>query len=147
MKKLRPIIVLALCLTTAWPAHGRDDKYLLPIQAALEAKDVLGRPGGSVKFFFSKQPTPPIVARFGSDTTHGRTAKLRNSDEVVCQAAFLAALLALQKRAKQVGANAVVNIVSFYQKVEMSSTSEYECHAGMAAHVFLRGEFVKIADE
>jgi hypothetical protein len=40
-----------------------------------------------------------------------------------------------------------VNIVSFYQKVEMSSTSEYECHAAMAAHVFLKGEFVKIADE
>jgi uncharacterized protein YbjQ (UPF0145 family) len=56
-------------------------------------------------------------------------------------------LLAFQKRAKQVGANAVVNIVSFYQQVEISSTSEFECHAGMAAHVFLKGEFVKIAEE
>jgi uncharacterized protein YbjQ (UPF0145 family) len=147
VKKLRPIIVLALCLTTAWPAHGRDDKYLLPIQAALEAKNVIGRPDGSVKFFFSKQPTPSIIAQLGSDTTHGRTAKLRNSDQVICEAAFLAALLALQKRAKQVGANAVVNIVSYYQQVEMSSTSEYECHAGTAAHVYLKGEFAKIADQ
>jgi len=146
VKKLRPIIVLALCLTTAWPAHGRDDKYLLPIQAALEAKNVIGRPDGSVKFFFSKQPTPSIIAQLGSDTTHGRTAKLRNSDQVICEAAFLAALLALQKRAKQAGANAVVNIVSYYQQVEMSSTSEYECHAGTAGHVYLKGEFAKIAE-
>jgi uncharacterized protein YbjQ (UPF0145 family) len=59
----------------------------------------------------------------------------------------LGALLALQKRAKQVGANAVVNIVSFYQQVEMSSSSEFECHAGMAAHVYLKGELVKINEE
>jgi hypothetical protein len=127
--------------------QARDDKYVLPIDAALQAKNVIGRPDGSVKFFFSKQPTPSIVARLGSDTTHGRTAKLRNSDEVVCQAVFLAALLALRKRAKQVAANAVVNIVSFYHNVEMSSESEFECHAGTAAHVFLKGEFVNIADE
>lgn len=141
------IIIVGLSLVLVRFVQARDDKYVLPIQAALEAKDVLGRPDGSVKFFFSKQPTPPIIAQLGSDTTHGRTAKLRNSDQVICEAAFLAALLGLQRRAKQVGANAVVNIVSFYQKIEMSSTSEYECHAGTAAHVFLKGEFVKVADE
>jgi hypothetical protein len=98
------IITLALSLVLVRFVQARDDKYVLPIDAALQTKNVIGRPDGSVKFFFSKQPTPSIVARLGSDTTHGRTAKLRNSDEVVCQAAFLAALLALQKRAKQVGA-------------------------------------------
>jgi hypothetical protein len=138
---------LILCIVLLPPVQARDDKYILPIESALQAKDVIGRPDGSVKFFFSQQPTPPILARLGNDTTHGRTAKLRNSDQVICEAAVLAALLGLQRRAKQVGANAVVNIVSFYQKIEMSSMSEYECHAGTAAHVFLKGEFVKIADE
>lgn len=146
-KSISVIITLTLSLVLVRSVQARDDKYILPIQAALEAKDVLGRPDGSVKFFFSKQPTPSIIARLGSDTTHGRTAKLRNSDQVICEAAFLAALLGLQRRAKQLGANAVVNIVSFYQKIEMASTSEYECHAGTAAHVYLKGEFVKMADE
>jgi hypothetical protein len=141
------LTILILCFAFIPTAHARDDKYILPIESALQAKDVIGRPDGSVKFFFSHQPTPPILARSGSATTHGRTTKLRNADRLICEAAFLAALLSLQKRAKQVGANAVVNVVSFYQQVEMSSTSEYECHAGVAAHVFLRGEFVKIADE
>ena len=44
------------------------------------------------------------------------------------------------------GANAVINIASYYKKNELQSLSEFECHAGAAAHVMLRGEFVKIAD-
>jgi hypothetical protein len=29
----------------------------------------------------------------------------------------------------------------------MSSTTEFECHAGAAAHAILRGDLAKIADE
>ena len=43
-------------------------------------------------------------------------------------------------------ANAVVNIVSYYKNDTLSSATEFECHAGVSAHVMLRGEFVKIAD-
>ncbi len=57
-------------------------------------------------------------------------------------------MIALQKRAKQLGANAVVNIISYYKKVPMSSTTEFECHAGaIIAGVALKGDFVKIADK
>jgi uncharacterized protein YbjQ (UPF0145 family) len=57
-------------------------------------------------------------------------------------------MIALDKRAKQLGANAVVNIVSYYQKVEMSSPTEFECHAGaVIAGVALKGDFVTIADK
>jgi len=60
---------------------------------------------------------------------------------------FLSAMIQLEKRAKQLGANAVVNIVSYYQKNIMSSPTEFECHAGaIMAGVALRGEFVKIAE-
>jgi hypothetical protein len=68
-------------------------------------------------------------------------------DEKACNGAFLWILVALEKRAQQVGANAVVNIVSFYQKNEMSSVTEFECHVGnVIASVFLKGDLVKIAD-
>jgi uncharacterized protein YbjQ (UPF0145 family) len=57
-------------------------------------------------------------------------------------------MVALEKRAKQLGANAVVNIVSYYKRVEMSSTTEFECHAGaLIAGVALKGDFVKITEE
>jgi hypothetical protein len=43
------------------------------------------------------------------------------------------------------GANAVVNIISYYRKVPMSSDTQYECHAGtLMAGVALKGDFVKI---
>ena len=56
-------------------------------------------------------------------------------------------MIQLEKRAKQLGANAVVNIVSFYQKNVMSSPTEFECHAGaVIAGVALKGDFVKVEE-
>ena len=56
-------------------------------------------------------------------------------------------MVALERRAQQLGANAVVNIVSYYKKDVMSSTTEFECHAGaIIAGVALKGDFVKIAE-
>lgn len=70
------------------------------------------------------------------------------SDEKACTEALLWTLVALEKRARQVGAHAVINIVSYYQKVEMSSPTEFECHVGnVIVSVALKGELVKIADE
>ena len=148
MKKLiGSTLGLVLFFAIAWPAHARDDKYLLPINAALQSTDAREKPDGSVKFFFGKQPTPQIVTKLGSHSPHGKANTRRTDDEKACNAAFLAALVDFQKRAKKVGANAVVNIVSYYKKVEMSSTTEFECHAGAAAHAIFQGDLVKIANE
>jgi hypothetical protein len=48
--------------------------------------------------------------------------------------------------AKQLGANAVVNIASYFKNNTLSSATEFECHAGVSAHVMLKGEFVKVPD-
>jgi len=54
-------------------------------------------------------------------------------------------MVALEKRAQQMGANAVINIVSYYDKKVISSATEFECHAGaIMAGVALKGDFVKI---
>jgi uncharacterized protein YbjQ (UPF0145 family) len=54
-------------------------------------------------------------------------------------------MLRLQQRAKELGADAVVNIVSNYKNEEMSSETEFECHDGaMMSGVALKGEFVKL---
>jgi len=135
-------------LSVVWPVQARDTKYLLPIAPALEAKDAQIRPDGSVKFFFGSQETPKILTKLGTDVTNLKTNAVGKSDEKACNWVFLSAMLALEKRAKQLGANAVINIVSFYKKEVMSSASEFECHAGaVIAGVALRGEFVKITNE
>jgi uncharacterized protein YbjQ (UPF0145 family) len=142
------IIMIGLALSVAWPAFARDTKYLLPIAAALEAKDAKEKLDGSVKFYFGDQPTPTIITKLGTDVTNQKTNAFGKSDERACNWVFLSAMIQLEKRAKQLGANAVVNIVSYYRKDVMSSPTEFECHAGtVIAGVALRGEFVKIIDE
>jgi len=140
-------IFFALTMSLVWPAQARDTKYLLPIAAALEVQDAKNRLDGSVKFFFGNQETPKVLAKLSTDVTNLKTNAVGKSDEKACNWVFLSAMIQLEKRAKQLGANAVVNIVSYYKKEVMSSPTEFECHAGaVIAGVALRGEFVKIAE-
>ena len=149
MKKFTiPSIALGICLATAWPAHARDIKRHLPIGAALEAKDLQPKVDGSIKVFFGKEMVQEGLKSLRNDVAIGKESLRGKSDVTACHSAFLSALVELQKRAKQHGANAVVNIVSYYKKVEMSSTTEYECHEGSGyMAVALRGDFVKISDQ
>ena len=145
--KVFRLILVAGVLATVHPVQARDTKYLLPIQAALEVKDAEEKLDGSVKFYFGNQETPKIVSKLGTDVSNRKTNAVGKSDEKACNWAFLSAMIALEKRAKQLGANAVVNIVSYYMKNTMSSTTEFECHAGaVIAGVALKGDFVKVAD-
>lgn len=148
MKALRVFLVVSMFLASPWTVHARDTKYLLPITTVLEVRDAQDKLDGSIEFFFGSQPTPPILARLGSDVSNRKTNAVGKSDEKACNWAFLSAMVALEKRAKQLGANAVINIVSYYKKDAMSSTTEFECHAGaVIAGVALKGDFVKIGDE
>jgi hypothetical protein len=143
----RAAIALAWWLVTTQPAHARNDKYILAIEPALQSSAAPPeKSDGAVKFFFTGQETPQVITTIGSGTTHQRARTNPSIDGKACNAAFLLALADLQKRAKQLGANAVTNIASYYKKNQLANGGDFECHAGAAAHVMLRGEFVKIAD-
>ena len=147
MEKATPLFFLGICLATAWPVHARDIKRLLPIAAAIEAKDLQPKIDGSIKIFFGKETTREGLKTLRSDVALGRVNNRGKPDEAACNSAFISALVELQKRAKQLDATAVVNIVSYYKRVEMSSTTEFECHEGSGyMAVALRGDFVKITD-
>jgi uncharacterized protein YbjQ (UPF0145 family) len=141
-------ICLAVFLALTWPVYARDDKLLLPITTALETKDADAKLDGSVKFFFGQQKSPAVVKKFGNFVSNLKTNAVGKSDEKACNWVFLSTLLSFEKRAKELGANAVVNIVSYYQKHEMSSETEFECHAGtIVAGVALKGDFVTIPEK
>lgn len=149
---MRTIVSLMMALSsiclTASTVQARNIKLILPIADAMAAVHVQDRPSGAVKFFFGSQTTPKVAATLGSYVAAPRTAAMAKSDENACVEAFLWTLMALEKRALQVGANAVVNIVSYYQKLEMSSPSLFECHVGnVIASVVLKGDLVKLGDE
>lgn len=140
------LVMAAISVLEAAPASARNDKYLLPISSALQAKDAPETPNGAVKFFFGDQEYPAVSAKLGNYSTHQRSSTRPAEDARSCNVAFLKALVALQKRAQQAGANAVVNIASYYRNITFSSATEFECHAGVSAHVMLKGDMVKIAE-
>jgi uncharacterized protein YbjQ (UPF0145 family) len=148
MKKALSTLFFASVVITALPAHARDDKLLLPIDAAMQSSDTKEKLDSSIKYYFGNQKTPKVLQKLGSDSSNKKTNAFGKSDEKACQWVFLSAMLSLEQRAKELGANAVINIVSNYKKVEMSSATEYECHAGgIMAGVALKGDFVKVSDK
>ena len=129
----------------AMPAHASDNKVMLPIAGAMADNNAQGRLGDSVKFYFGNQPTPKILQKLGSDTTSQKTNSFAKSNEKACNWVFLSDMLALEKRAKELGANAVYNIVSNYDNIENSSDTEFECHVGgIMAGVAFKAQFAKV---
>lgn len=149
MPKILPLLISAAVFSiAAMPVQARDTKHLLSIEEGLNTKDAESKLSGTVKFYFADQPHPAVLEKLATDFSNRKTNSFGKPDEVACNWAFLSALLAFETRAKQLGANAVVNIVSYYKKDEMASSSKFECHAGaIVAGVALKGDFVKIADK
>lgn len=147
MKKII-LAMMVLGAMMAAPAQASDNKVMMPIAAAMNDNNAQGRLGDSVKFYFGNQPTPKVLEKLGRDTTSQKTNAFAKSNEKACNWVFLSDMISLQKRAKELGANAVINIVSNYDNIENSSTTEFECHVGgIMAGVVFKAEFVKIADK
>jgi uncharacterized protein YbjQ (UPF0145 family) len=147
MKKntILSVVMAAAAIAIAMPAQARDSKLMLPLAAAMSANDAQNRLGETVKFYFGKQATPPVLERLSVDQTSQKTNAFGKSAETSCNWAFLSAMLRLQQRAHELGANAVINIVSNYKNIEMSSETQFECHDGaLMSGVALKGEFVKL---
>lgn len=66
-------------------------------------------------------------------------------DGLAAEVGRLSVLRAFQEGAKSRGANAVVDIVSYYKKNEFRSTTNFECHAGaIMAGVALKGTYATV---
>lgn len=147
MKKIFSfIIALSVLMAVNSIAYARNTKYLLPINTAMNTSAAKGTLNGSVKFFFGNENHPRILTDLGTYAVNPKTNSFGKSDVKACNWAFLSAMKALQNLAHKLGANAVVNIVSYYKKNPMSSSNKFECHAGVVvAGVALKGDFVRIA--
>ncbi|USX28516.1 excinuclease ATPase subunit [Oxalobacteraceae bacterium OTU3CINTB1] len=138
--------MLAVSLSASLSASAEDKMIKFPIAGAMAANDAQQRLGEAVKFYFADQQTPKVASKITSDKTSQRTNGFGKSAEKACNWVFLSAMLALQKRATEVGADAVVNIVSNFKDQEFASQTEYECADGaIMAGVALKGDFVKLA--
>jgi len=145
--KLMTVVVLFLAVT-AISAQAANTVLMLPIADAMAANDAEERLGDSVKFYFADQkPTAKIIKHIASDTVSLRTNAFGKKDEKACNWVFLSDMLSLQKRALELGANAVINIVNNFDNKPNPSATEFECQVGfLMAGVAFKADFVKIED-
>lgn len=138
-------IVVALLAGLSQPAMARNTAYHLSIRDVLDSEDFRTHVGGDVTFAFGNQPAPAGATLMGTFVSNHKTNSVGRSDQRACAWAMLSALVALRDRAVQQGGNAVVDVVSYYNKIRFVSDTEYECHAGaVVAGVALQGTIARI---
>ena len=146
MKKNYKTGLAVLGLTLMAPlVHARDTVLHIPLADVLAMPEAKGKLDGSVRFFLAGQETPKIVRTMGSDSSNQKTSGVGKTDEFGCKWVALSALIRFQESAKREGANAVVDMVSYYKKKETSNPVTFECHAGaVVVGVALKGTYAKI---
>lgn len=147
MKKLLKLVVIAgVLMSVSTVASARNTKYLLPLSTAMSNATSKGVLNGSVKFYFANEYHPRVLKNLGTFVANPKSNAFGKTDGTACDRAFQSAVKSLQARAIALGGNAVINVVSYYDKNVMASNSVYECHAGaMVAGITLRGEVVRLA--
>jgi len=144
MKNALIVALLAACCVA--PAVARDNVVKIPLQSVLDMPEAKEKLDGSVKFYLAGSKTPKIEKKFGDDVGNEKTNSVGKTAERACQWAALSALIAFQNHAKQQGANAVVDLVSYYKKETSSSPTDIDCHDGtIITGVTLKGTYAKVA--
>lgn len=145
MKKALAAMILGAAFLT--PAMARDTPYMIPLADVLAMPEANGKLDGSVKFYLKGQATPKVQQRISEDVANRKTNGVNKEDVEGCKWVALSTLIALQDKAKASGANAVIDIVSYYKKREVSNATNIECHAGaVVIGVALKGTYAKVAN-
>ncbi len=146
MKFIGVVLVSLLVVGfTAEQAEARDTRHMLSLEGAMSTPGAKEKLNQGIEFYFGKQKHPNPNKNFGEFTTSKKTNAFGKSDQDACEWAFLSAMMQFQKRALDMGGDAVVNIKSYYKKNEIDSETEYECGAGaIMAGVTFKGTVVKL---
>jgi len=142
---VHPVLALAILMSSAHSALAADQILMMPIVPALESTEGRGKIDGDVKFFFGKNRPVRISHQYGNFIANNKAHVFGRSTGEACNVAFLNALEDLQKRARSVGANAAVGVVSYFRRREVASDDSYECNLGaVVAGVALKGDLVRV---
>ena len=128
-------------------AVARDTVVHVTLDEVLALPEAEGKIDGTVRFYLAGQATPVLLKTFGTDGSNKKTNGVGKDDQFGCKYVVLSALIAFQQKAKQQGANAVVDIVSYYKKNEVRDARSIECHAGnIMIGAALKGSYARIPD-
>lgn len=135
----------AVALLVSPATTARDTKNMWPIAEAMNSPEAKAQLNQGVKFFFGDSAHPEVEKNFGEFQSNKKTRGVGRTDKEACDWTFLSAMLSFQQRAKEMGGDAVINIVSYYREQTISSATEYQCGSGaLMSGVTFRGEVVKL---
>ena len=138
-------IAAAAPVVAAAPSSGAP----LPEGKMMPIADVMSKHAdelSGVAFYFGDQPHPKVEKSFGSFVANRKTNAFNKTDAEACERIALTALREFKEKAQKLGGDAVIDIHSYYKKNEISSSTQYECHAGFAAAgAAFKGTVVKLA--
>jgi len=144
------IASLLLALAFAISGKAADRTVYVPLEKAVQAAQAAGKIDGSVKFYLAD--AGPAEAQVDqvlrtNIVTNKKTNAVFKGDKNTSLHVSQSAVIALHNAAQKAGANAVINIVSYYRKQEYRSTTDIECHAGATVTgVALKGDLVKLKE-
>ncbi|WP_206951591.1 excinuclease ABC subunit A [Trinickia acidisoli] len=138
--KLAAVVALSFAATQAF---ARNSIETYSIDSALKTDG--GKVDSDIALYFAGQPHPVVLKTLSEAATNKKTSSFGRSDELACQHVFLSAVISLQKRAREAGGNAVINIKSNYKDNLTASSTEFVCGAGaVIAGVALKGDVVTL---
>ena len=139
-------VAAVLLIAFVSPATAADDVVQMDIANAMATPDAQANLDGTVKFYFGQTPYPAVLRKFGEFVSNKKANGFGRSDVRGCNRAFLDVLIQFQKRAHDLGANAVINIHSYYKKEDVTVSTTIPCHSGFLMDgIALKGEVVKVA--
>jgi uncharacterized protein YbjQ (UPF0145 family) len=146
--KLNVWAATAAVILSALPgiSQARDTALYLPFEKVVTQMTQEKKLDGSVKFYLAGvQPKGKVSVLSANAVTNKKTNAFNKSDNDACEWALQSAILQLNEAAKSAGANAVVNIASYYKKIERKDPATYECHAGaIMGGVALKADLAKV---
>jgi len=146
MKSLLRILLMVVALGVFTSvAEARKDVEDFSIKGAKTLPEWSSEIRKDIPLYFGDKSHPRVARSYGEYSTNKKTNAFNKSDKVACEWAFLSAVLQLQRKAAQLGGDAVINIKSNYNRNETSSTKTFKCAVGnIIAGVALKGTVVKL---
>lgn len=98
-----------------------------------------------VQYFMKGTNHPEVEINMGEVHSTKKTRNVGRGDYESCEVAALSALIAIEKKAKSMGADAVIDIESYTRDKISADTTKIECNVGSTvAHMAIRGTMVRL---
>jgi hypothetical protein len=145
MRSVTTLAVAAALALAAPPASARNTFH--DLDAARAKAEGYGRENLlDVPVFMAGEEHGAVAQDLGVFRANRSTNAANKPDAEACQIAFLSAVIALQAKARALGADAVVDVRSITKNNPLESATQYRCVAGaFVANVALSGRMVKLA--